>query len=374
MSWRRLLVVAVLILTQAAVPAWSAQPAQRSGASYRSVSFRRPAPRRQPPGPVAALLMDVRTGRVLYARDIHRRWYPASTTKMLTTILALERFPEDATVTISPRAAAARRGTAIGLDAGEQWLMGDLIRAMLVHSANDAAVAVAEAVSGSVEKFAVAMNAKARQIGAQESHFTNPNGLPDPEHYSTAYDLALIARYALQNQLFAAIVRTPTWEFSRPGRPPQEFVNTNKLLRQYPGADGVKTGFTAAAGHTLIASATRDGWQLLAVVLKDQEMYKDTEQLLDYGFTTFTPMVVAGRGDAMATVTVGRRRAQLVAVVPADVVAAVRRGAAVAPRVILRSDLRLPIPAGTPVGQVRFVEGQSVVAQSILVAARRVGR
>ncbi len=318
--------------------------------------------------------MDVRTGRVLYGRDIHRPWSPASTTKMLTAVLALERLPENAVVTISPRAAAARSGTAIGLEAGEQWLIGDLVRAMLVHSANDAAVAVAEAVAGSVEKFADLMNTRAWQIGARESHFVNPNGLHDPAHYSTAYDLALIGRYALQNPIIASIVRTPTWDLSRPDRGLQMYVNTNRLLRRYQGADGVKTGWTVASGHILVASATRDGWQLLSVVLRDQNMYKDSEQLLDYGFKNFTPVLVAERGDAMAVVPIGRLSARVAAVVPADVLAVVRRGALVSPKVTLRSDLRLPIQPGTPVGEVRFLEGESTVAESILVAARRTGR
>ncbi len=371
MRWRVLLVTIALLAAQTVGSASGAgvtrRPVQRAAAPTRV----RPLPQ---PGPVAELLMDVRTGRVLHGRDIHRPWSPASTTKMLTAVLALERFPEDEVVTVSPRAAAARSGAAIGLEAGEQWLIGDLVRAMLVHSANDAAVAVAEAVAGSVEKFADLMNAKARQIGARESHFVNPNGLHDPAHYSTAYDLALIARYALQNPLFASMVRTPTWEVSRPDRAAQVYVNTNKLLRRYPGADGVKTGWTVASGHILVASATRDGWQLLSVVLRDQNMYRDAEDLLEYGFKNFTPVLVAERGDAMAVVPIGRLSARVAAVVPADVVAVVRRGASVLPRVTLRSDLRLPIQPGTPVGEVRFVEGASIVAASILVAARPTGR
>lgn len=371
MRWRVLLVTIALLAVQTAGSASGSAvaglPAPRAAAPSRV----RPAP---PPGPLAELLMDVRTGRVLYGREIHRRWSPASTTKMLTAVLALERFPEDTVVTISPRAAAARSGGAIGLEAGEQWRVGDLVRAMLIRSANDAAVAVAEAVAGSVEKFADLMNAKARQIGARESRFVNPNGLHDPAHYSTAYDLALIARYALQNPIFASIVRAPTWELSRPDRGLQVYVNTNRLLRRYPGADGVKTGWTVASGPILVASATRDGWQLLSVVLRDQSVYKDTEQLLDYGFKNFTPVLVAGRGVAMAVVPIGRLSARVAAVVPADVVAVVRRGAAVSPKVTLRSDLRLPIQPGTPVGEVRFIEGESIVAKSILVAARRTGR
>ena len=329
---------------------------------------------RQGSGPVAAIVMDVRTGQVLYAREIHRRWAPASTTKILTAMLAIERLSPDLTITIGPRAAAQRSGSSIGLEAGERWRVEDLLLAMMVRSANDAAVAVAEAVGGSVERFAAIMNVRARQLGAQRSHFVTPHGLDAPDHYSTAYDLALIARHALQNPRLASLVRRQTWTLARDGRESQTFTNTNRLLNRYAGADGVKTGWTSASGESLVASATRDHWQLIAVVLDSRDLYRDVEQLLDYGFYGFLPLRVAERGETVATVRVGSRRTPLPAVVPADVNAVVRKGVEVTSVVRVRQDLRPPIRAGAPVGIVEFRTGEHVVARSVLVAGRSITR
>ena len=328
----------------------------------------------QTPGPVAAIVMDVRTGQVLYAREIHRRWAPASTTKILTALLAIERLSPDLTITIGPRATAQRSGSSIGLETGERWRIEDLLLAMMVRSANDAAVAVAEAVGGSVERFVAIMNVRAQQLGAHQSRFVTPHGLDAPGHYSTAYDLALIARHAVQNPRLASLVGRQSWTLSRDGRPPQTFTNTNRLLSRYPGADGVKTGWTTASGESLVASATRDDWQLIAVVLHSRDLYRDVEQLLDYGFYGFLPLRVAERGETVATVPVGSRRTPLPAVVPADVNAVVRKGVEVTSVVRVRRDLRPPIRAGAPVGIVEFRSGEHVVARSVLVAGRSITR
>lgn len=248
-----------------------------------------------PTEPTAAVVMDARTGRILYEREAHRRWPPASTTKILTAIIALERLPAGALATVSARAAAQRQGAAVGLEAGEKWPIRDLLLAMMLRSANDAAVAVAEAVSGSTERFAEEMNTRARQMGAWESRFVNPHGFEVTGHYSTAIDLALVARYALRNPDFAALARTATWDLTRPGRPTRQIVNTNRLLGRYPGADGVKTGWTAASGPSLVASATRDGRQVLVVVLNSRNVFGDAEQLLDLGFRSIRPGALSGR-------------------------------------------------------------------------------
>jgi D-alanyl-D-alanine carboxypeptidase (penicillin-binding protein 5/6) len=316
--------------------------------------------------------MDVRTGQVMYARDIHRRWAPASTTKMLTALLALERLSPDLIVTIGPRAAAQRSGASIGVEAGERWRIEDLLLAMMLRSANDAAVAVAEATAGSVERFVELMNRRARDLGATQTRFVTPHGLDSAGQYSTAYDLALIARGALRNPRFASLVRRPSTTLAREGRPPQTLTSTNRLLGRYPGADGVKTGWTAASGESLVASATREGWQLVAVVLHSRDLYGDVEQLLDYGFHGFVPLQLATRGEALATVAVGARRTLVAAVVPADVHVVVRKGMEVSPVVRVRADLRPPIQAGAPVGVVEFRSGARVVARSVLVAARAV--
>lgn len=248
-----------------------------------------------PAGPTAAIVMDAGSGRILHARAAHLRWPPASTTKILTAIIAIERLPAGEVVTVSARAAARRQGAVVGLETGERWPVRDLLLAMMLRSANDAAVAVAEAVSGNAERFVEEMNARARQLGARESRFGNPHGFEASGHHSTALDLALIARHALRNPDFAALARTATWELGRPGRPPQQIVTTNKLLGRYPGADGVKTGWTAASGPSLVASATRDGKQILVVVLNSRSVFGDAEQLLDLGFRSVRPVALSGR-------------------------------------------------------------------------------
>ncbi|MGH2405143.1 MAG: D-alanyl-D-alanine carboxypeptidase family protein [bacterium] len=330
-----------------------------------------------PPAPRATIVMDVKTGTVLSGREMHRRWSPASTTKILSAMLIIERLALDSFVPISERAAAQRSGSAIGLEVGEQWLVGDLLAAMIVRSANDAAVALAEAAAGSVERFAEAMNARAARLGARNSHFTNPHGLHDPNHYTTAYDLALITRDALRNPTFARYASMPAWTVTRGDRLSQEYPSTNKFLSRYAGADGVKTGWTAASGPCLVASATRDGWQVLAVVLKSQssqQMYRDAEALLDEAFQSFRLLRVAGQGERMAIVTLGGPHLSVEAIVPADVHAVVKNGAKVTLRVWVRPNLRPPIEAGQRVGDVAFLNGHAVVARSTLIAARTIRR
>lgn len=357
------LCLSVAVVLAGRVPAGVASGGAARGASEAALAS----------GAAAAVLMDVRTGRVLFARDAHRRLAPASTTKILTAILVLERLPLSAVVTVSERAAAQRNGAAVGLEPGDQWTVEDLLHVMLVRSANDAAVALAEAAAGSVERFVALMNARAHGLGARHTQFANPHGLDHPDHYSTAYDLAVLARYGLHHPVFAALVRTRAWVLRRPGRAPQELASTNRFLTRYDGADGVKTGWTARSGPCLVASATRDGWQLLAVVLNSVDVVSTAERLLDYGFSTFEPLRVAERGQRLATVTVGPR-AQVEAVLAADLYAVVPRGATVTPRVRLREPLVPPLTAGAVVGHVEVVAGGTVVARAPLVAARGVPR
>ncbi len=242
----------------------------------------------QPPAidAASAALVDAQTGRLLYGLAPHARRPPASTTKLMTALLVAEMLSPDTLIPISPRAAGERSGSAIGLEAGERWRSGELMRALLMASANDAAVALAEGVAGSVEAFAAMMNARARALGARDSHFTSPHGRYNPQHYSSAYDLALIARAALRSPWIAGIVRSQTWELRRNGTS-RLIINTNKLLWRYPGADGVKTGWIAESGPSLVASATRDGRRLIAVVLDDPQIFRDGAALLDYGFVAF---------------------------------------------------------------------------------------
>ncbi|MDR7542902.1 MAG: D-alanyl-D-alanine carboxypeptidase [Armatimonadota bacterium] len=246
-----------------------------------------PAAARLPLRAEAVALVDVSSGRLLYGQAADRRMAPASTTKILTAALAIEKLPPGAVITVGPGAAAMRRGSTLGLAAGERWAADDLLHALLLVSANDAAIALAEATAGTVRRFVALMNARARALGARSSHFSNPHGLDSEDHYTTARDLALIARYALGSPRFRAIVRTETWQVRRWGLPAEQLVNRNQFLARYQGADGVKTGMTAAAGYTFVASATRDGRQLVAVVLRSPDIYGDAERLMDFGFQLY---------------------------------------------------------------------------------------
>lgn len=323
-------------------------------------------------GPAAAVLVDVETGRTLYERAPDRRLPPASTTKVLTAMLVIDRLRPDAVVRISQRAAGQRSGATVGVRAGERWRVEDLLHAMMLRSANDAAVALAEATSGTVERFVDEMNRVAPRLGARHTHFTSAHGLNGPTHLTTARDLAVITRHALRRPRFNAVVGARRWVVARPGAPPLELVNTNRLLERYPGADGVKTGQTAAAGYTLVGSATRGGWRLLVVVLRATDPFADAAALLDHGFSSFARVRVGARGQRFAVVLPGRPARRVEGALSGDVVAIVRRGATVSTRVVVRPGLGRPLAATVPLATVEFLEDGEVVARAPLVAARAV--
>lgn len=235
-------------------------------------------------GAESAVLMDVTTGDLLFDKQAFKKKPPASTTKIMTAILGLELGRPDEIVTVSPKAAAVGEAT-LHLDPGEKIPLYELITGALVRSGNDACVAIAEQIVGTEENFVRMMNRKALTLGAENTNFVNTNGLPNKNHYSTAYDLALMARYGLQNQAFSSITRQKETEihFLEPDVL-MNLRNTNRLLWNYPFADGVKTGTTNAAGKCLVASATKDGRQLVTVVLNAPNRFGDAQKLLEWGF------------------------------------------------------------------------------------------
>jgi len=246
----------------------------------------------------AATLIDSRSGTVLFAQNADEPLYPASITKIVTGIIALETTPLDDVVTVS-KEARNEEGTRIYLAEGEQLPMEKLLYGMLMNSGNDAATAVAEHIDGSKMKFAERMNEFVRdRIGTTATHFVNPSGLPDPAQVTTAADMAKIARYAMQNDMFRRIVATKTMPWN--GQEwKSELVNHNRMLWDYEGANGVKNGYTTEAGYTLVTSADRDGMELIAVILKSpssKQAYDDTAKLLDYGFANFETRTVVSAG------------------------------------------------------------------------------
>jgi D-alanyl-D-alanine carboxypeptidase (penicillin-binding protein 5/6) len=252
----------------------------------------------------AAVLMDFTNGQTLFEKNPDQRMYPASTTKIMTAIIALESGRINDMVTI-PLEACNVEGSAIGLQEGERLSLGDLIYALMLNSGNDTAIAIACHLGGSVDGFVKMMNKKAAEIGAINTHFNNPNGLPDPEHYSTARDLALIARYAMRNAQFRDIVATQIQIIKRDDPEAQTFLgNHNKMLWNYDGAIGVKTGYTDAAGQCLVTAAVRDGRELISVVMKSEgdNIWSDSSAILDYGFTEFKTVTLTEAGKHVANV------------------------------------------------------------------------
>ena len=246
-----------------------------------------------------AVLMDAGSGRVLYESNAHEPRLIASTTKLLTALVALESGRAlDELVTIAPEWAGVE-GSSIYLRAGEKVTLETLLYGMLLRSGNDAALAVAGFCGGTVEEFVAQMNAKAAELGMADSHFANPNGLNDEGHYSTAYDMALLARACLENETLAQIAATRSITLGT-----RTFTNHNKLLWRYEGCIGLKTGYTEKAGRTLVSAAQRDGLTLICVTLNDPNDWADHAALFDYGFERYQPARLAGQGERVGSLPV----------------------------------------------------------------------
>lgn len=243
-----------------------------------------------PPPPqtkaVSAVVLDGNTGVLLGDKEGSLRVYPASTTKILTAIIALEegkdRLNQDAVITDR---AIHQDGTNLGIRKDMPISLHQLLYGMMLISGNDAAVATAETVGGSYERFVEMMNEKAASIGALNSHFANPNGLTDPNHYTTAIDMAKIAAYAMKNQDFRDIVKRKTYPMTYRNGIYRNVENRNEFLSSgYAGADGIKTGMTEAAGECLVASATRNGKTVIVSIYDDTNRWQDVKVWMDYGF------------------------------------------------------------------------------------------
>ena len=253
------------------------------------------------------LMIERNSGEILYQKKAYEKMYPASTTKMLTAILVLEKCPLNEIVTVNASALNAVPPTyaTAKLKAGEKFRVEDLLYALLIHSANDAANVLAEHVSGSISNFAELMNKKAKEIGCENSHFTNPSGVHDTELYTTAYDLSLIARYAMNIEKFREIITTTTCTLPSTNIYPnadRTFTTSNDLINPdsdkyyYEYANGIKTGYTNPAKDCIVASAKKDDKEFIVVILGDgfnednlRQKYIDCKTLFDYAFANYIP-------------------------------------------------------------------------------------
>lgn len=323
----------------------------------------------------SAVVMEAKTGKIVYEKNGDERRPPASTTKIMTCLLALEKKGDslDEIVTASERAATIGESS-IWLKKGEKLKLEELLYGLMLNSGNDASIAIAEHVGGSFDKFVEMMNQKAKEIGAVHTHFANPNGLPNDDHYTTAKDLGLIACTALKNPKFAKFVSTKTKIIPWPGHEwSRHLINTNKLLWHLPGANGVKTGFTNKAGPCLVSSATRNGQQFVCVVLGSANIWEDSTKLLEYAFANFERVNVYEEGQKVLDFPVVNgmeQKVELLSAKPVEVVIPKGEEKKITKKAALPQAVKAPVHQGQVVGQVKIYLGDKEVGSEDLIAAK----
>ena len=309
----------------------------------------------------AAILMDADSGRILYEKEADRQMLIASTTKIMTALVAIEEGDLAQTVTVK-RAYTLAEGSSMYLKEGEQLTLETLLYGLLLCSGNDAALAVADSVGG--DGFVARMNERARELGMEHTSFQNPSGLDDENHYSTARDMAILAAAAMENQTFARIVSTKSVSIG--GR---LMTNHNKLLRLVEGCEGIKTGYTRAAGRTLVSSASRNGQRLVAVTLCDGNDWADHAALYDYGFSAYPAQKQIRAGETAGSVRVkDGEREQVSAVAVRGFSYPLAEGESLRREVELADTVDAPVSRGDSLGTVRFFLGEELVGEVELVS------
>jgi D-alanyl-D-alanine carboxypeptidase (penicillin-binding protein 5/6) len=335
----------------------------------------------------AAILMDCSTGTVLLEKNSHEKLPIASITKIMSMMLIMEAIDAgviayDTKVTVSEYSWSFG-GSQVWLEPGEVFTVDELLKAVAIHSANDATVALAEAIAGSEETFVAMMNQKARELGMKDTNFLDCTGLTDTGHYSSAYDIALMSRELLLKHPEITDY-TSVWHAKfRENVPGKNYVsldNTNKLVRHYNGTVGLKTGYTSAAGHCLSAAAVRDGQQLISVVLGEPDSntrFAESRKLLDYGFANFETVLMDNMGDVIQQVEV-RKGLQPVtnAVYREDVKLLLRKGekGKIERTVNLATDIKAPVKSGQKIGEVVYILSGREVGKADIVASSDVQR
>lgn len=321
------------------------------------------------------ILVDAE-GNVLWSRSADTRSAMASITKIMTAVVTLENAGLDDVYTVSAAAAAVGESSA-GLAQGDQATVYQLLCGLLIHSGNDAGVVLAEGVAGSVDAFVEMMNAKAQELGLSNTHYTNPHGLDDADHYSSAYDIAVLSRYAMQNPTFSKIVKKKKVTLDYGGHT-STFRSTNSLLNTWKYCNGVKTGYTNEAGYCLSSAAKKEGLQLYAVVLgcaDEGQRFTDCYRLLNWGFSHYRSVQLASAQDVLAQVPVSAYLDRTVkAGVSEDVVARALDYDGDISIDIALVDLPDGADEGERVGTITWRQGELAVASAPLVAKERVGK
>lgn len=323
----------------------------------------------------SAILIERHTGQVLLSHNAHEALPMASTTKVMTALMALEYGRLDEIVTVG-RSAYGVPGTSIYLNLGEKISLKDLLYGLMLASGNDAAVAIAEHIGGDVDTFCRMMTERAAELGCTDTVFVNPNGLPVKGHHTTAYDLAMIAREAMQHETFRGIVSTQRASIPWEGRTyPRILNNKNRLLSSYEGATGIKTGYTKAAGRCLVFGAKRDGLEVVGVVLNCSDWFEEAARLMDQGFALYENYTALEMGETVRVLPVENGKQETVCISAAQTLSVpVRKGQIP----VWMYELPDTIPAGTEegetVGKALLMVGEQVLASVPLVTAEALAK
>ena len=339
----------------------------------------------------AAIVMEASTGKIVYSKNSKKTMYPASTTKILTAIIALEKCSLTDMATASEHAITSIPSgyTDANIQVSETLSIEDLLYALMLSSANEAAVIIAEHISGSTEEFAKVMNEKAKEIGCENSNFVNPNGLHDKNHYSTAYDLALITKYAMKNETFRKIVSTVSYTLPATKVYPYETrtcTNSNKLIivnkktgsnnyyRDY--VTGVKTGYTSPAGNCLVSSGNKNGLEFITVVLgeKAKEVrYIDTINMFDFAYNNYSFTKILSKNNTVTTVEVPgatdeTKNLKLLANSEITALTSFDLSSIPEPQIELDENAKAPIKTGDVIGKVTYTIGEDSYSSDLIAA------
>jgi serine-type D-Ala-D-Ala carboxypeptidase (penicillin-binding protein 5/6) len=333
---------------------------------------------------VSAVLMDAATGTVLFEKNSHQKLPPASVTKVMTMLLIMEAV-DQGKVKLSDRIrtseyAASMGGSQIFLEPGEEMTLDEMFKGIAVASANDAAVAVAEHLGGSEEEFVRLMNERAKELGCTDTHFSNVNGLPVEQHYTSAHDLAIMSRELLKHEGVTKYTAIYQDYLRKDAEKPFWLVNTNKLVRFYSGMDGLKTGYTTEAKYCLSATANRNGFRAIAVVMGEPTSptrNAEISQMMDYAFANYKSEVLYKAGQVVQKVEIDKGEVPELALIAKDTVGILMKKGdkkeAYQREVTLKDDVKAPIKKGQVIGQVLVKNGGQEVAKVDLIAGQDVG-
>lgn len=326
---------------------------------------------------VAAVVIDQASGKVLYEKNMHEEHYPASTTKILTSLLALDNLKLDDKITL-PDYYVNVGETSIGLQAGAKQTVEEMLMATMLWSANDAAQALAIGAAGTEEAFVEMMNQRVAAMGLQHTHFANPHGLHNEAHYTSAYDLAMIAKAAMDNPEFRRIVTTDSFVIHKlNGEENYTVHNRNTLLTQYEFADGIKTGYTKQAGNCIVASATQNDMQLIVVLLNSANIFDESQELLEWGFANSARSLLVDANTVKASVKVlngGRSEVEVLTEKPLYSVMRNDEISNVQEVLDLPDSIPAPIHRGEVIGSVTYTDESGYTYSTNLLAAKDVGR